>query len=91
MKCVRGEHPQLSIEGDAPGNTYQVARSMLAWRFNNHEGWNETIDHSLQSIRFARSFEFTRNTSIVGFPVRNNTGTRERTKMERSITCIKTS
>ena len=62
MKCVRGEHPQLSTERNAPGNTYQVARSMLAWRFNNQKGWNETIGHSLKSIRFARSFEFARHT-----------------------------
>ena len=44
-----------------------------------------TIAHSLQSNRVARSFEFTRHSSIVGIPVENNTGTKEWTKMARSI------
>ncbi len=44
-----------------------------------------TIAHSLQSNRVVRSFEFTRHSSIVGIPVENNTGTKEWTKMARSI------
>ena len=40
---------------------------------------------SLQSKRLARSFEFTRHSSIVGIPVENNTGAKEWTKMARSI------
>ena len=37
----------------------------------------ESIDHSLQSNRVARSFEFTHRSSSVGIPVRNNTGTKK--------------
>ena len=48
-----------------------------------------TIAHSLQSNRVARSFEFTRHSSIVGIPVENNTGTKEWTKMARSIKIYK--
>ena len=38
-----------------------------------------------KSIGLLKSFEFTRHSSIVGIPVKNNTGTKECTEMARSI------
>ena len=72
--------PPLSEQGD---NICQINWYKEVIQLAKDLEW--TIAHSLQSNRFARSFEFTRHSSIVGIPVENNTGTKEWTKMARSI------
>ena len=50
------------------------------------------IRHTITILYWvARSLGVAHHSSIVGFPVRNNTGTKEWTDMARSITCIKNS
>ena len=85
MMYAREKHTQLNI-GWKVRPTYGLGCTTnvrMVIQLAKDLEW--TIAHSLQSNRVARSFEFTRHSSIVGIPVENNTRTKEWTKMARSI------
>ena len=84
-KYARGKHTQLNIGWKVRPKYGLGCTTNVRMVIQLAKDLEWTIAHSLQSNRVARSFEFTRHSSIVGIPVENNTGTKEWTKMARSI------
>ena len=84
-KYARGKHTQLNIGWKVRPKCGLGCTANVRMVIQLAKDLEWTIAHSLQSNRVARSFEFTPHSSIVGIPVENNTGTKEWTKMARSI------
>ena len=85
MMYARGKHTQLNIGWTVRPKYGLGCTTNVRMVIQSAKDLEWTIAHSLQSNRVARSFEFTRHSSIVGIPVENNRGPRNERRWQEVL------